>query len=75
MLGGIVFQLVAITVYVCLAAEFIVRYTADGPVRSRRNTSTIRGVLIPRRKLLLAAFALNTLCLFVRYAGLSLLSI
>jgi hypothetical protein len=75
MLGGIVFQLVAITVYVCLAAEFIVRYTADRPVPSRRDTSAIRGVLTPRRKLLLTALALNTLCLLVRYAGLSLLSI
>ncbi|KAJ7325883.1 RTA1 like protein-domain-containing protein [Mycena albidolilacea] len=59
-------NLVSITVYVCLAAEFIVRYTANRPVPSRGDTSTTRGVLTPRRKLLLVAIALNTLCLFAR---------
>lgn len=33
MLGGIVFQLVAIVAYVLLASEFLFRYFHDSPVR------------------------------------------
>jgi hypothetical protein len=32
-LGGIVFQLVAITMYTCLAAEFLLRFIKDKPIR------------------------------------------
>jgi hypothetical protein len=32
-LGGIVFQLVAITAYTCLAAEFLLRFVKDKPIR------------------------------------------
>jgi hypothetical protein len=34
MLGGIAFQMAAITVYVACAAEFFVRYILDRPIRA-----------------------------------------
>ncbi|KAF7334945.1 RTA1-like protein [Mycena venus] len=63
MLGGIIFQLIAILAYVSLAAEFLVRYTTERPM-SKSNEH--RGTLTPRLRLLVGALALNTLCLVVR---------
>ncbi|KAJ6536390.1 RTA1 like protein-domain-containing protein [Mycena capillaripes] len=65
MLGGIMFQLVAILAYVCLASEFLFRYTTERPISGRRETSS-RGTLTPRLKLLMGALALNTVFLVIR---------
>ncbi|KAF8172545.1 RTA1 like protein-domain-containing protein [Mycena galopus ATCC 62051] len=65
MLGGIAFQLAAITAYVCLAGEFIVRYTIDRPVSTRHNPS-LHGVITPRLQLLVAALGFNTFFLVIR---------
>lgn len=41
MLGGIVFQMVAITLYMALAAEFLIRFFNDKPFKRPYN-ETIR---------------------------------
>ncbi|KAK0199678.1 hypothetical protein DFS33DRAFT_1278159 [Desarmillaria ectypa] len=41
MLGGIVFQLAVITVYVLSAADFLVRYIKDIPIASRTAKSEV----------------------------------
>ncbi|KAJ6556273.1 RTA1 like protein-domain-containing protein [Mycena capillaripes] len=67
MLGGIIFQLTAIIVYVCLAAEFILRYTQDKPInRVAAAASAHHGARTPRLTLLISALAANTACLVVR---------
>ncbi|KAJ7645746.1 RTA-like protein, partial [Mycena rosella] len=70
MLGGIVFQIVAIIVYVFYAAEFFVRYLKGRPM-PRANT---HGHEIPPRpskldtrlKFLIIGLTFNTTCLFIR---------
>ncbi|KAJ7474025.1 RTA1 like protein-domain-containing protein [Mycena latifolia] len=65
MLGGIVFQMAAITAYVFLATEFLVRYATDAPIAAQHGKGH-RGALTPRLKMLVGALTLNTLCLIVR---------
>ncbi|KAJ6528733.1 RTA1 like protein [Mycena vulgaris] len=70
MLGGIVFQMVTITVYVLCAGEFLLRYLQNRPIASRAAAATAApgttGALTPRMKLLVAALVFNTTCLFIR---------
>lgn len=76
MLGGIVFQLVVITVYVICAAEFLVRYVKDRPLASRTANSQVdvasmkpaysRGVMSGKSLLMLGALALSTIFLYIR---------
>ncbi|KAJ8509286.1 hypothetical protein ONZ45_g8529 [Pleurotus djamor] len=71
MLGGIVFQLVAITVYSICAFEFFMRYLYDRPVRSvakpiGRDQDATRGLLDARLKLMTGALFFSTLLLFIR---------
>ncbi|KAL0961260.1 hypothetical protein HGRIS_006223 [Hohenbuehelia grisea] len=70
MLGGIVFQMVTITVYVLCAAEFYIRYMSDKPVRSTSNASSdtevVRGAFDKRLKLMSLALSLSTVCLLIR---------
>ncbi|KAJ7106695.1 RTA1 like protein-domain-containing protein [Mycena epipterygia] len=63
MLGGIVFQFVAIITYSGLAADFFRRYIKDLPVRASPND---RGVLDAKLKTVVAALAFSTLMLFIR---------
>jgi hypothetical protein len=72
MLGGIVFQLIAIVVYMTLGAHFYYRYKSDKPVRKDEN-ATPRGELTGRLHVLVVALALSTAFLFVRYASLLML--
>jgi hypothetical protein len=65
MLGGIVFQLVAIIVYIASMAHFYWSYHKDRPVRSSL-TATPRGELTPRLAALLGGLALSTGFLFIR---------
>ncbi|KAH6879917.1 RTA1 like protein-domain-containing protein [Coprinopsis sp. MPI-PUGE-AT-0042] len=69
MLGGIVFQLIMIVIYCIMATEYCVRYFNDRPVRafSMKHTEFLaRGELVHKIKIMLAALALNTVCLFIR---------
>ncbi|KAJ7114975.1 RTA1-like protein [Mycena epipterygia] len=65
MLGGIIFQFCAICAYSLLAIDFLRHYTASAPVRPHISSSE-RGVLDTRLKLMLAALAFSTLVLFIR---------
>jgi len=65
MLAGIIFQLVAITVYMILAAEFVMRYLHDRPISGRAVIDT--GYTLDRNmKQMLAALAFSSLCIYVR---------
>ncbi|KAK0222913.1 RTA1-domain-containing protein [Armillaria nabsnona] len=63
MLGGIAFQMAVITIYSILGSEFFIRYLADKPIRGHDIT---RGHLNTKLKLLTAALAFSTICLFIR---------
>ncbi|TFK65841.1 RTA1-domain-containing protein [Pluteus cervinus] len=65
MLGGIVFQLGIITLYLTLGTEFLIRYIHDKPFTGRTNDSP-RGELTLRTRIMLGALGFNTLCLFIR---------
>ncbi|KAK7024815.1 RTA1-like protein [Favolaschia claudopus] len=64
MLGGIIFQFIALIFYSALAADFLRNYANRNPVR----TSSERGVKVmdTRLKLLVQALCFSTLVLFVR---------
>ncbi|KAJ7453396.1 RTA1-domain-containing protein [Mycena latifolia] len=64
MLGGIVFQFVAIIIFSTLASDFVLRYVRDRSFRARDLTP--RGALTPRLKLMIAALAFSTTALIVR---------
>ncbi|KAG5647232.1 hypothetical protein DXG03_000767 [Asterophora parasitica] len=69
MLGGIVFQLVTISVYACLAIEFFVRYLKDKPFSPSRDDSdseSLKRDMTLKTKLMTAALAFSTICLFIR---------
>ncbi|RDB18400.1 Uncharacterized protein C17G6.02c [Hypsizygus marmoreus] len=72
MLGGIVFQLVTISVYSALAVEFFVRFIHDRPVDPKRNDSTatlltsLKSPMTPKLKTMFIALAFSTVCLFIR---------
>ncbi|KAJ7740490.1 RTA1-like protein [Mycena maculata] len=65
MLGGIVFQFVAICVYTALGVDFLRHYAASRPVRALISSSE-RGVLDARLKVMLAALGFSTLVLLIR---------
>ncbi|KAJ7486823.1 RTA1 like protein-domain-containing protein [Mycena latifolia] len=64
MLGGIIFQFVAIIIYSTLACDFVQRYLRDRP--ARKADSGPRGALTPRLKFMFAALAFSTIVLIVR---------
>lgn len=81
MLGGIVFQLVAIVAYVILASEFLLRYYHDSPVRYSYSATVTdkdgnaakvageegrRGKVDRKMKMMLLGMVGMTVCLFIR---------
>jgi hypothetical protein len=82
MLGGIAFQMVAITLYVALATEFLWRYFTDRPVRSvtpaqhdgvndrvpiaEKTHTHTSRTLSPQLKQMIFALVFSTLCIFIR---------
>jgi len=62
-LGGIFFQMAALTFYTLFAAEFLTRYNMDKPVRP---TSGDRGKLTQRLKLQLIGLGIMTFLIFIR---------
>ncbi|KAJ7648938.1 RTA1 like protein-domain-containing protein [Mycena polygramma] len=73
MLVGILFQMVTISVYILLAAEFFIRFFMDKPL-SRKVTAYHavgtarggRGPLDPKLRVMIGALAFNTVCLLIR---------
>ncbi|KAF7362851.1 RTA1 like protein [Mycena venus] len=66
MLGGIVFQMVTITVYVFCAGEFLVRYLKNRPLGSAASVPSVTPPLSRKMKTLICALVFNTTCLFIR---------
>ncbi|KAF7985352.1 hypothetical protein HWV62_6571 [Athelia sp. TMB] len=66
MLGGIVSQMIFITVYVLFATEFIWRYYKDSPVHETSKLDGPRVAMNKQLKTMIFALAFNTFCLYVR---------
>ncbi|KAJ6518511.1 RTA1-domain-containing protein [Mycena vulgaris] len=66
MLGGIVFQFVAIIAYTACAVDFLRRYNADKPVRESAAVRELHHAMDPRVKLMIWALAFSTAALFIR---------
>ena len=67
MLGGIIFQMVAITLYMILAVEFIFRYIGDKPFqRQNHDLPTGHYLLDKRMKTMLFGTAFSSLAVYVR---------
>ena len=57
---------VAITFYIVLATEFVLRYLYDKPIGGRPNVKT--GYALDfKTKQMLCALAFSSLCIYVRY--------
>ncbi|KAJ6622283.1 RTA1-like protein [Mycena sp. CBHHK59/15] len=65
MLGGIVFQFIAIIVYTTCATDFLWHYHRSAPVRPFISAAE-RGTLDTRLRLMISALAFSTLVLFIR---------
>ncbi|CCM04576.1 uncharacterized protein FIBRA_06757 [Fibroporia radiculosa] len=65
MLAGIIFQMAAITFYMLLASEFVLRYLYDRPVNSRASEPTPYA-LDKSMKQMLAALVFSSLCIYLR---------
>ncbi|KAI0048955.1 RTA1-domain-containing protein [Auriscalpium vulgare] len=66
MLGGIIFQLVAIICYAALAAEFLLRYVQDKPFKRRNAPDQPRGRTDKHMKILLGGMSLMTFFILIR---------
>ncbi|EJD04117.1 RTA1-domain-containing protein [Fomitiporia mediterranea MF3/22] len=64
MLGGIVFQLIAITIYIILGIEFFYRYLSDKP--RRQEAIATRGSFDRRIQLMVIGLSFSTSCLLIR---------
>ena len=68
MLGGIVFQMVAITIYMGLAVEFVYRFWYNKPFKGHYDGPTSgRHTLDHSMKLALVGSTLSSLMIYVRY--------
>ncbi|KAK0431977.1 RTA1 like protein-domain-containing protein [Armillaria borealis] len=65
MLIGVAFQLAVITLYSILGIEFFARYLIGTPIRNHGGDQK-RGDLTTNLKLMIAALAFSTICLFIR---------
>ncbi|TFK87668.1 RTA1-domain-containing protein [Polyporus arcularius HHB13444] len=66
MLGGIVFQLVAFCIYLALAAEFLLRYHKDKPVRLASSAPPKSFALTRDIKLMIVGLALDGIFILIR---------
>ncbi|KAJ7897821.1 RTA1-like protein, partial [Mycena leptocephala] len=66
MLGGIVFQFVAIIVYTSCAIDFLRNYTLNRPVREEQLSARVTRPMDPHVKYMICALAFSTFVLFVR---------
>jgi len=65
MLGGIVFQLATLIVFVACTTDFFIRYLRNAPVDKNAKVTT-REPLTQKLRLMLIALAFNSTCLFIR---------
>ncbi|KAH9975497.1 RTA1-domain-containing protein [Lactifluus volemus] len=65
-LGGVLFQLVAITIYCALATEFLIRYTRERPIRHVPAGEDYRGKVDIPLKRMLYAMSVMTGFIFLR---------
>ena len=69
MLGGIIFQMLAITIYMGLALDFLYRFWHDKPYKGRHDVPPPgRHQLNRKIKYMLLGSALSSLMIYVRYA-------
>ncbi|KAH9949747.1 RTA1 like protein-domain-containing protein [Amylocystis lapponica] len=66
MLGGISFQMAAITLYMLLAAEFVLRFLWDRPLRNSGETQEKANVFDRKMKLMLAALTASSIFIYIR---------
>jgi len=69
MLGGIVLQMVAITIYVLFAGEFFLRYFNDKPVRGKWTSTEAKrhsALMDKHMRIMIYGLIFNTTCLFIR---------
>jgi len=67
MLGGIVFQMLAITIYMVLAVEFVYRYLTDKPFQRPHNDPPTGNYFLDKNmKAMLFGSAFSSLALYVR---------
>jgi len=68
MLAGIVVQMVAISIYVTLATEFLIRHERKHPVHGREAAATPEIFKVPARnvKLMLIGLSASTIFIFIR---------
>ncbi|KIM54062.1 hypothetical protein SCLCIDRAFT_1222277 [Scleroderma citrinum Foug A] len=72
MLIGIIMQMVAITLFIIFASEFLFRYAKDRPLKEpadeleRHQALAYKLGMDPRMKISLCAMAFSTTCLFIR---------
>ncbi|KAF7345740.1 RTA1-like protein [Mycena venus] len=65
MLGGIIFQFIALCVYTACGVDFLRNYLASAPVRPMISSEE-RGTLDTRLKIMIGAIGFSTLVLFIR---------
>ncbi|TCD70330.1 hypothetical protein EIP91_003959 [Steccherinum ochraceum] len=66
MLGGIAFQLGCISIYMALAAEFVMRYLWDRPARNVDVSKHTTHALTQKLKLLLIGLTFSSIVIFIR---------
>jgi hypothetical protein len=66
MLGGIVFQMFAITIYMALAVEFVYRFWNDKPFEGREDPPNSSRYMDQNTKLMLLGATLSSLLIYVR---------
>ena len=67
MLGGIIFQMFAITVYMILAIEFVFRYLTDKPFQRPNNEPPTGNYFMDQKmKTMLSGIAFSSLAIYVR---------
>lgn len=68
MLGGIIFQMIAVTFYMILAVEFIVRYVNDKPFQRANNQPPTGNYFLDKNmKTMLSGLAISSVLIYIRY--------
>jgi len=67
MLGGIIFQMIAVTFYMILAVEFIVRYVNDKPFQRANNQPPTGNYFLDKNmKTMLSGLAISSVLIYIR---------
>jgi len=76
-IGGIIFQFVAVVVYMLLTIEFLVRFALNKPFSSREDTldGPRLSTLDSKTKQMILGVGLSSLAMFIRWVLLSLFTL